>query len=298
MAASMESIAAITGWKHDGAFPGRALREPPLAFRLADSVGGRSALLTQIVEREIIPRLTLAHGADAAPVHETARPLDFDADKVREFAGIVLARDAAASCSYVEELRVRGATLEALYLKLLAPAARWLGELWDEDRADFTEVTIGLLRLMQVLHEVGPAFRDEAGTDANGRRALLVPAPGDQHTLGLAMVSDFFRRAGWAVWDLPTASSGDLARLVRREWFAVVGFSVSCERWLDAARSAIRAIRGASCNAAIGVMVGGPIFLEHPELAAGVGADATASDAQQAVLQAQGLLSKLGKRGH
>jgi methanogenic corrinoid protein MtbC1 len=295
MAASMESAAAITGWKRDGAFPGRALREPPLAFRLADSVGGRSALLTQVVEREIIPRLTLAHGA--APAVETPRSLDFDTDKVREFAGIVLARDAAAACSYVEELRVRGATLEVLYLKLLAPAARWLGELWEEDRADFTEVTIGLLRLMQVLHEVGPAFRDEAGTDANGRRALLVPAPGDQHSLGLAMVSDFFRRAGWAVWDMPTASGGDLARLVRREWFAVVGFSVSCERWLDAARSAIRAIRGASCNAEIGVMVGGPLFLEHPELVAGVGADATASDAQHAVLQAQGLLTKLGERG-
>jgi len=139
--------------------------------------------------------------------------------------------------------------------------------------------------------------QQEAVTDANGRRALLAPARGDQHTFGLAMASDFFRRAGWAVWDLPTASNGDLARLVRREWFAVVGFSVSCERWLDAARSAIRAIRGASSNGALSVMVGGPLFLNHPELAAGVGADATASDAQQAVLQAQGLLTHFTERG-
>ena len=45
----------------------------------------------------------------------------------------------------------------------------------------------------------------------------------------------------------------------------------------------------ASCNPAIGVMVGGPVFLEHPELVRRVGADASAVDAATAVLLAQRL---------
>jgi hypothetical protein len=43
-------------------------------------------------------------------------------------------------------------------------------------------------------------------------------------------------------------------------------------------------------------MVGGPVFIEHPELVAQVGADATAADAWQAVVQAQGLLSRSAVR--
>jgi len=49
-------------------------------------------------------------------------------------------------------------------------------------------------------------------------------------------------------------------------------------------------VRDASCNPAIGVMVGGPVFLQHPELVQRVGADASAVDATTAVLLAQRLL--------
>jgi methanogenic corrinoid protein MtbC1 len=44
-------------------------------------------------------------------------------------------------------------------------------------------------------------------------------------------------------------------------------------------------------------MVGGKVFLEHPELAALVGADATAYDARQACAQAESLLALLTARG-
>ena len=45
-----------------------------------------------------------------------------------------------------------------------------------------------------------------------------------------------------------------------------------------AAAAAIAAVRKASVNPSIGVLVGGPIFLSHPGLAAEVGADAVAVD--------------------
>ena len=292
MPASTQGVASTRSWQGSGAIPARSRPAWPQLARRDGAAGARATVLTRVVEQDVIPRLILAHGPDlGSPAAPAACPVD--PEEVREFGGLVLSRDAAVACSYLEAKRTRGATLEALYLNLLAPAARWLGELWEEDGADFTEVTVGLLRLMHVLHEVGPAFRDEAVGYVHGRRALLAPAPGDQHSFGLAMVSDFFRRGGWAVWNPPAASRGDVARLVRREWFAVAGISVSCERWLDSARAVIRAIRDHSCNRAIAVMVGGPLFLQHPDLAAQVGADATATDGRQAVLQAQGLLTHM-----
>jgi methanogenic corrinoid protein MtbC1 len=85
--------------------------------------------------------------------------------------------------------------------------------------------------------------------------------------------------------------------MVRHNWYGLIGFSMACETELDELAACIRGVRRASRNPNIGVMVGGPIFLEHPEFVALVGADATARDGRQAVLQAQGLLALLANRG-
>jgi methanogenic corrinoid protein MtbC1 len=145
------------------------------------------------------------------------------------------------------------------------------------------------------MRELGPAFRCEAEQQAHGRRALLAPVPGEQHTFGLVMVAEFFCRAGWDVWSGPAAARSDLVGLVRGTWFAVVGLSVAGDGHLDSLASTIRAVRRASRNRGIGVLVGGPAFIDHPELAATVGADATAVDGRQAVLQAQNLLTLLSR---
>jgi methanogenic corrinoid protein MtbC1 len=125
---------------------------------------------------------------------------------------------------------------------------------------------------------------------------FLLPVPGDQHTFGAVIVAEFFRRAGWDVWDDPGASKEEILRIVRSEWFSVVGLSVSCEQHLEGLGSVIRAIRRASRNPSIGVMVGGLPFIDRPERVALVGADATAADGRQATLQAQNLINLLASR--
>jgi methylmalonyl-CoA mutase cobalamin-binding subunit len=157
-------------------------------------------------------------------------------------------------------------------------------------------VTLGLWRLHQVLRELSPAFQSEVERGDLGHRILLAPGPGEQHMFGLIMVADFFRRAGWNVWSGPVGTTAELAGMVRDEWFAVIGLSIGCGTRLDALSSCIRSVRRASRNQEIGVMVGGPMFIEHPELVALVGADATAIDGRQAVLQAQNLLDLLANR--
>ena len=59
-----------------------------------------------------------------------------------------------------------------------------------------------------------------------GRRVLLLPGPGEQHTFGLSMVAEFFRRSGWEVVGGTGPESLDPVRAVRDEWFDVVGISV------------------------------------------------------------------------
>ena len=250
------------------------------------------------VEVEIIPRLLLANRAVLAPA--IATPCDTappSAEEVAELTELLLSRDVDVATGFVAAIGARGLPVETLYLDLLAPTARRLGDLWTDDLCNFADVTIGVCRLYQVLHEIGPTFDRVTDQREHGRRALLVPVPGEQHSFGLSVVAEFFRRGGWDVWSGPELSRADLVRTVRSEWFAVVGLSVACDRALDAASAAIRAVRRASRNRAVGVMVGGPLFVEHPDYVALVGADATAVDARQATLQAHHLLALLPSRG-
>lgn len=254
----------------------------------------RRVLLMRAIEAEVIPRLVLARRA-ALPHAAVLEHEDLLAQvgSVDEFAGLVIGPDDGRASDFVESARARGNSIETLYLELMAPAARRLGELWEEDVCNFTDVTVGLGRLQQILRNLSPAFLGECEDFRRGRSALLVPLPGEQHTFGLLMVAEFFRRAGWEVWSSALRSDGDLAALVRRKWFAVAGISLSSEVQLDHLAVNIRDIRRASRNRRIGVMVGGPLFMQHPELVTQVGADATAADGRQATQLAEDLLALL-----
>ena len=181
-------------------------------------------------------------------------------------------------------------------MDLLAPAARRLGEMWDDNVCDFTEVTVGLWRLQNTMRDLSPFFQRSAANCPNAPRALLVPLPGEDHTFGLSMMFEFFRRASWDAWSGPVASSADLRGMVQREWIEVIGFSLACDEKLDVVRTEIRSVRRASMNPGLGVLVGGPGFAANPSLSAEVGADGTATDGRQAVLQAQALLDLAEKR--
>jgi len=253
----------------------------------------RRAILTRTVELDVIPQLLRAHAAEIVPV---AAPLVITAGHVVDLVGLVLGRGEPATVSFVEAMHDQGAAAESLYLDLLAPAARRLGEMWENDDCDFTEVTIGLWRLQNAMRELSPSFRSSPDARSGGPRVLLVPLPGEMHSFGLSMVHEFFCRAGWNAWSGPVEDSAELRAMVRREWVEVVGFSLACDDKLDVVRAEIRSVRRASQNPDLGIMVGGPGFTADPSLAAQVGADGTATDGHQAVLQAQALVDRAFKR--
>lgn len=272
------------------------LADPPpaLGAELPENSLGR---LVHAIEDEIIPRLLLARrGLPGVGGDEAARDPAPASDEVREFVRLVLSHDVGVASAYVDALRERGVSLETIYLDLLAPTARLLGDLWSDDLCDFTEVTVGVWRLHQVVRELSPAFRHDLQAAVGGRRALLVAVPGEQHTFGLVLLAEFFRRAGWDVWSGPIGSGEEIQDLVRSEAFGVVGLSLGCSSHVQGLATEIQRIRRASCHRGVGVMVGGSLFLDHPELVGLVGADATAIDGRQATQQAEGLLGLAARR--
>ncbi|MEJ2602582.1 MAG: cobalamin B12-binding domain-containing protein [Gammaproteobacteria bacterium] len=248
----------------------------------------RLAQLVRIIESETIPRLVLAYQEEATIDGPEDPGPELGSGPVRELAALVLSPDQELALTFLQTLREQGVRRERLFLELLGPTARYLGSLWEEDLCDFTEVTVGLCRLHQLVREMSPGFLAHGAGDEI-QRALLAPVPGEQHTFGLLMVSEFFRREGWDVWGGPSASHSDVLQIVNTEKFSVVGFSISCDDRLDELAVWIRRIREQSRNPEIGVLVGGRVFLDRPALVHEVGADATALDGRQAPVQARQL---------
>jgi methanogenic corrinoid protein MtbC1 len=251
----------------------------------------RLAHLARAIEADVIPRLVEAHRQPGvAANHPEAGASTHSADQVAGFVALIIGDSDMDVQAAVDGKRRAGVSVEALYLDLFAPAARLLGEMWCDDACDFSTVTVALGRLQRLLRELSPAFGTEVDFPANGRRAMFAQPADEQHSFGLSMVAEFFRREGWDVFGVVGGAGEDPAVRVRREWADVVGLSIGSERRLEWLRRCIADLRNASRNPGVVVMVGGPIFTLHPDWAASVGADATARDAREAPRVASRLL--------
>ncbi len=279
--------------------------EPVQAPARVPASGDALLALLHTIESEIIPRLLVAHQAvppepqagvagdrRAEPAQQAAvAGQGTRAADVREFARIVSQHDLRVAASFIEALRTRGMPLERIYLELLAPAARLLGEWWEQDVRDFTQVTAALCRMHQLLHQYSSAFGTGAAATPSAPRILLAPLPGEQHTFGLIMVGEFFRREGWDVWDLNPRDIPSLTERLHGQHFDVLGLSVAHASRLAEVPTLIRKARAASRNRTLRVMVGGAPFVADPARALTCGADTLAVDARGAPSAAERLLA-------
>lgn len=249
-------------------------------------------VLAGIIEGEIIPRLLCAHKDDVRAQAEGRRDR-ISAAQADGFASTVLRCEAHALMEQVEGFILRGASVEAVLIDLLAPAARQIGEWWEEDSCDFVDVTMGLWRLQQVVYELSARLPGQGPRPDASRNGLFSVFPGDQHSFGTVVVDEVFRRQGWSTTCLTAVSDDQLTKAVRDTSYDLVGLTVSHDDQVAKAADLIARLRSASKNPVIGVMVGGRVMVRAPELALQIGADATAADAESAVARAEILLQAL-----
>jgi methanogenic corrinoid protein MtbC1 len=240
--------------------------------------------LRAIVEYEIIPRLMLAHSEGSEmPVPGDSADFQINDDTVRYFTELTLTRDAEVLSAFVAGLVERNFSLEDVYMELVVPAARLLGAFWNEDRVSYTDVTIGLGRLQQLIRSIGWQVPPGHAIPEGSSSALFATTPGENHMLGLIIIEDQFRRAGWRTWLETSAEEHELVETVAHHWFDVVGFTLSSPEKRRRLKSVITAVRQASRNRGIFVLVGGKPFQDNDRLLEEVGADASAANGTEAL---------------
>lgn len=254
-------------------------------------------MLAKLIEVEIIPRLLLAHGCEPAPTRLVdSTPLaTIGPTEVHDFASLALGQQAHILMRHVDDALARGLSIETILVEILAPAARDLGVRWENDEADFVDVTMGLWRLQELVYELSARSPGAAGNRGGDRRAFFCVFPGEQHSFGTVMVDEFFRRRGWDTRCVTNATERQLLTLVGERWFEIIGLTASCDHHIDELTRLIGSLRDASRNPSAGILVGGQIFNKNPDLALRIGADGTAQDARQAVDCAEALVSRMAR---
>lgn len=237
------------------------------------------AELASTIESVVIPRLQLK-------IENGPDPMGIDDAMVRTFVDKLMRGESRDAMRHIEALLERGITMDNLLVDLLGPSARIMGDMWVEDSCNFVDVTLGMTRIQHVFRQLRmPVGNSDDFVNSKGR-ALLVPAPGEQHVFGLRVVEEFLLRDGWDIDCRLQASLNDILYMVRDEAYDFIGFSLSGERLLEPLASAIRLVRLNSRNRAIRIMVGGVYFADRPETECEIDADAVTRDARSAVAKA------------
>ena len=239
--------------------------------------------LTEVIETQIIPRLVQAHRVAQAEVDPTTQGPCISPKQLATFVALSKSSKASETTQFIDELLHQGITTDRIFLELIAPAARQLGQMWEQDLCDFTEVTCGLVRMHEITHRLGFEYQNGPQLGGDVQRIMLASAPGSQHFLGMTIVSDFFRKAGWDVVIEISLSEKELVHAVSNEWFDVIGISCATEAQLKNLPGLIRALKAASGNPEPGVLLGGPIFTVQTHNARSLGADGICVDVKEAV---------------
>lgn len=247
--------------------------------------------MRSVLETQIIPRLVQAHRQGTAHEVASATPRP-GRDDILALAQRCSAGDRAGAARIIDDLRAQGLEQDSVLVDLIGPAARYLGEQWEDDRASFSDVTVGLVLMHELIHSMGYEYHDGPQEAGVVRRVMLASAPGSQHVLGLSIVSEFFRKAGWQVVLEVSPSSAELCRAVKNEWFDLVGVSVALDGQLRSLPELVKNLKAASRNPVTPILLGGPVFGLREHRAESFGAQAICLDARESVRLALSVLPR------
>lgn len=210
--------------------------------------------------------------------------------KSNQLVGRLVAGDEAGAHQLLESALASGHDPSSLYLELLGPALRSIGERWAAGALDVADEHRASAIALRLIGRLGPLFRPR------GRRrgtVVIGAATGDPHAIPSAMVADLVRARGYEVVDLGAdvpprsfATASAAARGLRA--VAIVVSDASC---VGAVAEAVAAVREAGVT--VPVLAGGSGM--DPEDAAAAGADRYTSSATE-LLEVLAALAPRGSR--
>ncbi|MEO8751162.1 MAG: cobalamin-dependent protein [Casimicrobiaceae bacterium] len=197
------------------------------------------------------------------------------------FESALLAGDRNGALSLLDRRFEQGHGLVETELHMIQPALYEIGRKWQQNQVSVAQEHLATAISQSVMTH---GLLQSKVPSANGRRVLLACVAGNNHALGLQMVSDAFHLAGWDVQylgaDVPTNA---LIRHIAQDGPHLLGLSVSFAHQLRVVKAITARLTQALGAARPPVIVGGLAINQFSRLAGLLGADGWSPDASAAV---------------
>jgi excisionase family DNA binding protein len=196
------------------------------------------------------------------------------------FEARLLEGDGGGAWSVIEAAMAAGTGLDEVYLEVMTPALRSIGERWASEEIDVAAEHRASGIVMRTIGRLGPRF---ARRGRSRGTVVFGTPPGERHSLPLAMLSDLVRAGGFEVFDLgcdlPPDEFAGVARQASR--LVAVGVSATAPEGLAAAAATVAALK-AQLGPDLPVLLGGGAIRDAGH-AASLGADWYAADGPSVV---------------
>ncbi|MGO9752261.1 MAG: EAL domain-containing protein [Solirubrobacteraceae bacterium] len=234
-------------------------RPAPLAVALESPAGGsrvtRGGDQRDLDDETVLKRSTGVRGRRSGDgVAESA---------ARAFADALRVGDPHAAALVVDRAVGDGLTSVEIQSRVIAPAMRGIGELWERGAVTVAQEHLATAISHHVLARLYPGLLGQ--NRRRGERVVVAGVHGEYHALGLRMAADVFEGSGFEVRFLGAdVPQGSLLALVAEHLPAIVALGVTMP--LNAAMliRSLRALRDR--DVALRLVVGGqgvPIVLRH-----------------------------------
>ena len=250
--------------------------------------------LNKTIESEIIPRLLMGHKLESANqlADSQVNNIEVKQTEIVDFCQTLLDGPIADCFTFIDRMQKSGHSLISLYMNLIPASTRRLQQLWETDENSFTEVTLALGRAQNLIHQLSPAFMSQGKLSAFQGNALLINAPGSQHTLGILIMGEFFKLNGWNTTVEIETTGADLKDRIHSQAYDLLAISISCEDQWGTMETLLNEVKKASKNKGILTMAGGPVFDFKPELIQECSADICELTAEEAIKKVSDLIAQ------
>lgn len=227
----------------------------------------------ELVSREVVARLKARY--------ERLNPADHNVGEadIETLCIALISDDHQETSRFIAGLYEKGVLLQSIYLGYLAGAAARLGEWWETDRVTLADVHLAAGRILVIMKSLRRA-QSHSTTDL-ARQATFALVPGEQHSVGLNMAAELYRRTGWLVSVLHEQTHERLLPEIEREDCAFVGLSASGPRSHQALARLIAALRVWKPD--LFIVIGGQLAERFPRMVGRLGPNALAADPLQAI---------------
>ena len=206
----------------------------------------------------------------------------------KQYLHALLQADRQLATQLVMDAIDNGASIQDVYLNVFQRSQYEIGRLWQTNQIGVAQehyCTAATQMIMSLLYP--RIFR----TKRNGRSLVSACVSSELHELGARMVADFFEMEGWDTYylgaNVPAKSIIEAIKLRRADILAISTTMISNMRVTE---QLLQEIRASEVGKKVKILVGGYPFNVSPNLWQKVGADASASNALDAVTKASTLL--------